>query len=47
MLTRVKEILVAASVISINNLVNKDMEWTAELNLKMKGLNHNFLDSLL
>ena len=47
MLTRVKEIVVTASVICINNLVNKDMEWTAHLNLKMEGLNHNFLNSLL
>ena len=41
MLTRVKEILVAASVICINNL-EKDMEWTAHLDLKMEGLNYNF-----
>ena len=40
MLTRVKEILVPASVICINEL-EKDMEWTAHLNLKMERLNHN------
>ena len=41
MLTRVKEILVAALVICISNL-EKGLEWTAHLNLKMKRLNHNF-----
>ena len=41
MLTRVKEMLVAASVICTNAL-EKDMEWTAHLNLKMEKLNHNF-----
>ena len=41
MLTRVKEILVAASVICTKNL-EKDMEWAAHLNLKIKRLNHIF-----
>ena len=41
MLTRVKEILIAATVICINDL-EKYMKWTAYVNLKMERLNHNF-----
>ena len=41
MLTRVKEIVVHASVMCANNL-EKYMEWTAHLNLKVEKLDHNF-----
>ena len=40
MFTRAKEILIPASVICINDL-EKDMEWTVHLNLKMERLNDN------
>ena len=41
----VKEILGAVSVICTNTL-EKDMEWTAHLNLKMERLNYKFPHSL-
>ena len=41
MLTKLKAILVAASVICTNAL-EKGVEWTAHMTLKMERLNHNF-----